>query len=188
MSKEPATLIEAVTYFQDPDNCLNFLAAHRWSDGVAVCPRCGSANVGFIASRRMWQCRTRHPLAQFSIKVGTIFEDSPLGLDKWLPAMWMIGSDRNGIALGSFTAQLESLRKLHGSCFTESGLRCKTPGWVASWAATLKLTKPSSAARRGTCTRTNVPKRSTGAGWKARPSSRQFLSAGARFMPPVPLR
>jgi transposase-like protein len=98
MASEPTTLIEAVVYFKDPDNCLNFLAAHRWSDGVVMCPRCASTNVGFIASRRMWQCKTRHPLAQFSIKVGTIFEDSPLGLDKWLPAMWMIASDRNGIS------------------------------------------------------------------------------------------
>src|SRR5450432_1609600 len=102
-AQEPETLHEAVVYFSNPDNCLTYLAARRWADGVVICPRCGSKNVGFIASRRVWQCKTRHPLAQFSIKVGTIFEDSPLGLYKWLPAMWMIGSDRNGIALGSFT-------------------------------------------------------------------------------------
>src|ERR1022692_224951 len=94
----PETLIQAVQYFTDPDNCIAFLAAHRWPDGEPICPRCGCKDVGFIASRRVWQCKTRHPLAQFSIKVGTIFEDSPLGLDKWLPAMWMIGSDRNGIS------------------------------------------------------------------------------------------
>jgi transposase-like protein len=94
----PSTLVEAVQYFADPDHCIDYLASRRWSDGVVVCPRCGSKNVGYIASRRVWQCRTRHPLAQFSIKVGTIFEDSPLGLDKWLPAMWMIASDRNGIS------------------------------------------------------------------------------------------
>jgi len=96
--KEPDTLQEAVVYFANPDNCLSYLAGRRWPTGVVTCPRCGSKNVGFIASRRMWQCKTRHPLAQFSIKVGTIFEDSPLGLDKWLPAMWMIASDRNGIS------------------------------------------------------------------------------------------
>jgi transposase-like protein len=94
----PETLIQAVQYFASPDHCIDYLASRRWADGVVVCPRCGSTNVGFIASRRVWQCRTRHPLAQFSIKVGTIFEDSPLGLDKWLPAMWMIASDRNGIS------------------------------------------------------------------------------------------
>jgi hypothetical protein len=95
---EPKTLIEAVIYFKDADNCINFLAGRRWPTGVVVCPRCGSENVGLIASRRVWQCKTRHPLSQFSIKVGTIFEDSPLGLDKWLPALWMIGNDKNGIS------------------------------------------------------------------------------------------
>jgi transposase-like protein len=94
----PETLIEAVQYFANPDNCITYLAARRWPDGVAICPTCGSKNVGYVASRRVWQCKTRHPRAQFSIKLGTIFEDSPLGLDKWLPAMWMIASDRNGIS------------------------------------------------------------------------------------------
>ena len=94
---EPKTLAEAVVYFSDPDNCLNYLVARRWPNGV-VCPTCGSTTVGFVASRRVWQCKTRHPKAQFSVKLGTIFEDSPLGLDKWLPAMWMIASNRNGIS------------------------------------------------------------------------------------------
>jgi transposase-like protein len=94
---DPNTLQEAVVYFADADNCLNYLSARRWPNGV-VCPTCGSKNVGLIASRRMFQCKTRHPKAQFSVKLGTIFEDSPLGLEKWLPAMWMIASDRNGIS------------------------------------------------------------------------------------------
>jgi transposase-like protein len=94
----PKTLIEAVQYFADPDHCIDYLASRRWADGVVICPTCGSKNVGYVSSRRVWQCRTRHPKAQFSIKLGTIFEDSPLGLDKWLPAMWMIASDRNGIS------------------------------------------------------------------------------------------
>src|SRR5258708_18583988 len=94
----PETLLEAVVYFQDADNCLHYLAAKRWPKGEAVCPTCGSKDVGFIASRRLWQCKTRHPRAQFSVKLGTIFEDSPLGLDKWLPAMWLISSNRNGIS------------------------------------------------------------------------------------------
>lgn len=94
---EPKTLAEAVVYFANPDNCLNYLVARRWPNGV-VCPTCGSANLGFVASRRVWQCKTRHPKAQFSVKLGTIFEDSPLGLDKWLPAMWLIASNRNGVS------------------------------------------------------------------------------------------
>lgn len=97
MASEPKTLQEAVLYFADPDNSLNYLAGRRWPSGV-TCPTCGSKDIGFIASRHMWQCKTRHPKAQFSVKLGTIFEDSPLGLDKWLPAMWMIASNRNGIS------------------------------------------------------------------------------------------
>ncbi len=93
----PKTLRDAVVYFADPDNCLNYLAFYRWPKGV-VCPTCGSKNVSFVASRRYWQCKTRHPKAQFSVKVGTIFEDSPLGLDKWLPTMWLIANCKNGIS------------------------------------------------------------------------------------------
>jgi len=95
MASEPKTLQQAINYFADPDNCLKYLIARRWKDGV-VCPTCESKNVSFVASRRVWQCKTRHPKSQFSIKVGTIFEDSPIGLDKWLTAMWMMANCKNG--------------------------------------------------------------------------------------------
>jgi hypothetical protein len=98
MALEPTTLQEAIVYFQDADNCLNYLSIRRWPNGVVVCPTCGSEKVRFQPAMRLWQCSTRHPRFQFSIKVGTIMEDSPIGLDKWLPAMWMIGNDRNGIS------------------------------------------------------------------------------------------
>jgi transposase-like protein len=94
---EPRTLTEAILYFSIPENCIAYLVARRWRNGI-TCPRCGSANVGYIASRRIWQCKTRHDHAQFTVKTGTIMEDSPLGLDKWLPAMWMISNDKNGIS------------------------------------------------------------------------------------------
>ncbi|HEY1657765.1 MAG TPA: IS1595 family transposase [Candidatus Sulfotelmatobacter sp.] len=96
-ASEPKTLQSAIQYFGDPDNCLSYLIARRWKDGV-VCPTCDSKNVSFVASRRVWQCKTRHPKSQFSIKVGTIFEDSPIGLDKWLTAMWMIANCKNGVS------------------------------------------------------------------------------------------
>jgi transposase-like protein len=96
-SAEPVTLQQAIRYFSDPDNCLNYIVARRWPNGVE-CPRCGSKNVTFMASRRVWQCKTRHERSQFSVKVGTIFEDSPLGLDKWLPAVWMIANCKNGVS------------------------------------------------------------------------------------------
>jgi transposase-like protein len=93
----PTTLLEAIRYFSDADVAHAFVTKLRFPNGVA-CPRhgCGSANVGYIQTRRMWQCKDCKK--QSSVKVGTIFEDSPIGFDKWLPAMWMIGGDRNGIS------------------------------------------------------------------------------------------
>jgi transposase-like protein len=98
MSNEPKTLQQATVYFADPDNCVSFLVARRWPDGVVLCPDCGSDAVSYVPTRRVWQCKTRHPKSQFSIKVGTIFEDSPISLDKWLMAMWMIANCKNGIS------------------------------------------------------------------------------------------
>jgi len=97
MKPRIGTLLEAIRYFSDPDVCLEYLVAQRWPDGVA-CPICGSKEVHFIATRRLWRCKNRHAGQQFSIKVGTIFEDSPIGLDKWLPAIWLICSAKNGIS------------------------------------------------------------------------------------------
>src|ERR1700692_668784 len=94
---EPKSLQEAIVYFSNPDNCLNYLVARRWPNGV-VCPTCGSAKVAFNTSRRIWQCGSHHPKRQFSVKVGTIFEDSAIGLDKWLTATWMLTNCKNGIS------------------------------------------------------------------------------------------
>jgi transposase-like protein len=96
---EPQTLQEAILYFSTPEHCLDYLVARRpeWKDGV-VCPECGSTSVGFLKNQLRWQCSNRHPRRQFSVKVGTIFEDSPLGLDKWLPAMWLIMNCKNGVS------------------------------------------------------------------------------------------
>ena len=97
MASEPKTLQEAILCFADADNCIAYLVARRWPNGV-TCPTCGRADVTYVPARRVWQCKTRHPKAQFSIKVGTIFEDSPIILDKWLLAMWMIANCKNGVS------------------------------------------------------------------------------------------
>src|SRR5262249_7142703 len=93
----PETLVEAIRYFSDPDKCLAFMVELRWPHGV-TCPRCGSREASFISTRRIWTCKRLHDRRQFSIKTGTIFEDSPLGLDKWFAAMWLIASAKNGIS------------------------------------------------------------------------------------------
>ena len=74
---------------------MNFLVSLRWPNGV-TCPTCESMDVTFLASRRVWQCKDKHPGRQFSAKVGTIFQDSPIGLDKWFGAIWMLVNDRRG--------------------------------------------------------------------------------------------
>ena len=97
MKKQPKTLIEAIRYFSDPDTCLDYMVQSRWPNGV-TCPTCGSDAVTFLATRRIWKCKATHPKQQFSVKVGTIFEDSPMGLDKWLTSMWLIANAKNGVS------------------------------------------------------------------------------------------
>ncbi len=96
--KEPESLKEAVEFFANPDNCLQYLAARRWRDGVVRCPNCNSDKVAFIPSRRMWECKGKHAKRQFSIKVGTVMEDSAIALDKWLTVFWMLANCKNGVS------------------------------------------------------------------------------------------
>jgi transposase-like protein len=93
----PKTLQDAINYFANPDVALDFAVSIRWPDGVK-CPRCGSSHLSFTAKRRVWTCEDCPKRQQFSVKVGTIMEDSPLKLDKWLTAIWLISSAKNGIS------------------------------------------------------------------------------------------
>ena len=95
--KTPTSLMEAIRFFADRDNALGYLVSIRWPDGV-TCPHCNSEAVGFLESRRIWKCKNRECRKQFSIKIGTIFEDSPIGLDKWLTAIWLIANCKNGVS------------------------------------------------------------------------------------------
>jgi transposase-like protein len=92
---EPSTLMEAIRFFADPDTCIRYFAERRWPDGP-ICPRCTGKDHYYLTSRRLWKCTAC--AKQFSVKVGTIFEDSSIGLDKWLTALWMLANDRNGIS------------------------------------------------------------------------------------------
>lgn len=94
----PTTLLEAVTHFQVYENCHQFMMVLRWPDGVVRCPRCGSENVSYLPNAKVFKCYEKHDRQKFSLKVGTIFEDSPIGLDKWLPVMWMLTNCKNGVS------------------------------------------------------------------------------------------
>jgi transposase-like protein len=102
--------MEAIRYFADSDNAISYLASLRWPDGV-VCPHCESTKVGYLATRRIWKCKNPECRKQFSIKVGTIFEDSPIGLDKWLTAIWLIANCKNGVSSYEIARDLKVTQK-----------------------------------------------------------------------------
>ncbi|MEP7364043.1 MAG: IS1595 family transposase [Acidobacteriota bacterium] len=93
----PNTLMEAIQFFANPDNAISYLVAVRWPNG-ATCPYCEAGNPMFLATRRIWKCRNGKCGKQFSIKVGTIMEDSAIGLDKWLTVMWLVANCKNGVS------------------------------------------------------------------------------------------
>lgn len=94
----PKTLQQAIVYFSDPDTAFAEIVKFRWPDGIVRCPTCESTEVYFTESRRIWQCKEKHDHRQFSVKVGSIMEDSPLSIDKWLVAVWLITNAKNGIS------------------------------------------------------------------------------------------
>lgn len=94
----PKTLQEAIQYFSDYDNCREFMVAIRWSDGKVRCPLCDSDKVTYLEKARVYRCYGNHKRQKFSLKVGTVFEDSPIALEKWLPAVWMLVNDKNGVS------------------------------------------------------------------------------------------
>jgi transposase-like protein len=94
----PKTLQEAIQYFTDFENCRQFMVAIRWLDGKVRCPRCASEKVTYLEKARLYKCYGKHPRPKFSLKVGTVFEDSPIPLDKWLPAVWCVVNCKNGIS------------------------------------------------------------------------------------------
>jgi transposase-like protein len=96
--QEPKTFQEAILYFADRNRCIDYLALRRWKDGAPVCPVCGRTDAKFLATQGRWQCKAVHHHRQFSVKVGTVMEDSAIPLEKWLPAIWAIVNDKNGIS------------------------------------------------------------------------------------------
>ncbi|MDZ4826106.1 MAG: IS1595 family transposase [Actinomycetota bacterium] len=98
MSKRlPRTLLEATRHFADLDVATEYVAKLRWADGP-VCPGCGGTEHSYLTTRRLWKCKNKECRKQFSVKVGTIFEDSAIPLDKWLCSIWLIANSKNGIS------------------------------------------------------------------------------------------
>ena len=95
---QPQTLQQAILYFSDYQHCHEAVSAIRWPDGLVKCPTCNSSNVKYLENARVWKCYKSHAKAKFSLKVGTIFEDSPIPLQKWLPALWLLVNCKNGIS------------------------------------------------------------------------------------------
>src|ERR1700689_2354396 len=94
----PTTLQEAIQYFTDFENCRQFMIAVRWPDGKVTCPRCGTDKVTYFEKARLYKCYKGHAKPKFSLKVGTVFEDSPIPLEKWMPAAWLLINAKNGIS------------------------------------------------------------------------------------------
>jgi transposase-like protein len=130
--RAPRTLLDAVRYFKDAQTCIDFLAAIRWPNGV-VCPTCGNEKVGYLANQQRWQCSKKHPKRQFSVKVGTIFEDSPIGLEKWLPAMWLIVSCKNGISSYELARNIDVTQQTAWFMLHRLRLAMQESGGKARW-------------------------------------------------------
>src|SRR5579871_1079160 len=100
MLKAIKTLQQAIIHFADPENCREFMVRLRWPDGKVKCPHCGSDDVDYLPNARVYKCfaKPAHAKSKFSLKVGTVFEDSAISLEKWLPVMWMVVNCKNGIS------------------------------------------------------------------------------------------
>ena len=98
MEQPIKTLQQAIQHFTDAENCRKFMVFVRWPDGVPKCPYCGATKLTWLAKANVYRCYGEHKKQKFSLKVGTVFEDSPIGLGKWLPAMWLLCNAKNGIS------------------------------------------------------------------------------------------
>jgi transposase-like protein len=107
----PRTLQQAIEFFANPQNCHDVMVAQRWPNGIVTCPTCGRENPSYLAKQARFQCFNKHPKRQFSVKVGTIFEDSPIPLKSWLLATWMIVNCKNGISSAELARALGVTQK-----------------------------------------------------------------------------
>src|SRR5271168_4733765 len=128
-SSYPQSLLQATRYFQDPDVCVDFVAAMRWPNGV-TCPHCEGKRVSYLTSRRIWKCMAKECHKQFSVKTFSVFEDSPITLDKWLVATWLIVNCKNGISSYELAKDLKITQKSAWFVLHRIRLALKNETWV----------------------------------------------------------
>src|SRR5208337_5298216 len=131
--ESPETLQEAIQFFSDFDNCRLFMAALRWPDGKVRCPMCDSDKVAYLPKARVYWCKGEHKRQKFSLKVGTVFEDSPIPLDKWLPAVWMLVNHKNGISSWELHRALGITQKSAWFMLHRIRAALKTGGFMAPY-------------------------------------------------------
>jgi transposase-like protein len=102
---------EAATYFSEPDNCVQFVASHRWPDGVVTCPFCGSKYVRYISTRALWECTEPHAQAQFSVRSGTLLEESHITLKDWLITAWVLANSPTPVSSYQLSTHLGITQK-----------------------------------------------------------------------------
>src|SRR6266849_2744433 len=110
-SQTPDTLRDAILYFADFENCRRFMMELRWPGGEVTCPRCGAENVTWLEKARVWKCYAKHERPTFTLKTGTIFEESPIALEKWLPAAWLVINCKNGVSSCEIARDLKVTQK-----------------------------------------------------------------------------
>jgi transposase-like protein len=124
----PQSLLQATRYFADPDVCVDFMAAMLWPDGV-TCPHCLGKKVSYLSTRRIWKCMAKECHKQFSVKTGTVFEDSPISLDKWLVAVWLVVNCKNGISSYEIAKDLKVTQKSAWFMLHRIRLALRTQDW-----------------------------------------------------------
>jgi transposase-like protein len=148
----PKSLQQAILFFADYENCHQAVMAIRWPDGVVRCPTCGSDRLTYLKNARRWKCYEKHPLSQFSLKVGTVFEDSPIPLQKWLPALWLLTNCKNGISSYELGRAINVTQKTAWFMLSRLRLALQDEQTGGKLGGESKRTRPTSAAKRGTCT------------------------------------
>ena len=168
--ESPDTLRDAIIWFADFEHCRQFMTTLRWPDGVVKCPQCGAEKLTWLAKQRVWKCYAGHERPTFSLKTGTIFEDSPIALEKWLPGVWMLLNCKNGISSYEIHRGLGVTQKTAWFMLHRIRLASQNKDVQQAWPVKWRSMKPSLEVRRAICTPTKEQRRSTDAGRTVRPS------------------